>query len=874
MIDLTRLYKSLAVALSASLAIGAVGCGTDAPTVTPPDQTPPPDPGDPAPPAPPAVFAKRPSKSSTIAISPDDSIVAMVNPDDGSISVFQTSDNSRLSKIATGKNPSSIVIAGDGSTAYVANRDDNTVARVVDIDGGTPKVDKRLDVGSSPVGLALSPSGLKLFVAEFAESNISVIDTQTMMVVDKIAFDRPKALAVTNNGDESDDDEILIGAKFYGLPVAGREAKDDGRTGQIVTWPLTALHTPTKITLSPLDSGFKKGGGITAGTEVGISTSPNQLASMAVNGTKLYITSVSASPEGPTKFDNNVFPVVYVIDLTTNAELPGKGGTANLARKVVEAIPTPGTPVPRFIPGDLSDIAFVDNSNVGYTVGKAGDVMLRLVYGADLLIGSDGDPVETDLIPAGVGAPACQAPTGIVASKTLSGAYIACYANRKLAFVDFKTQKLTASVESSAAGANAVAESVRRGERFFFTGRARWSNDDTQRNPDGTLVMAGVAGNGGRGGEGWSSCGSCHPDGLTDNITWIFGTGPRQTTSMDGSFSHGTGEQKQRIFNWTAVNDEIHDFELNVRGVSGGLGVITNAANAAGDVTAQCANNFAFENQFPTAQITPMGASTKELTDNTTCKHKDWDDITAFVKTISPPHTSKVPDSTTAASIANGAKLFTAGGCAKCHGGTGWTVSRRPYDPAGGGATTLAAKAFSPLSFLLPVIQYNVARAQISAQPAITTADAAGATEPTVLAPLQLACALRNVGTFGVRDTSAVNNTDVAATLALEIRNDGTRAEGRAGYNVPSLYGVALGAPYLHHGQAASLADLFTDPRWSLHTNAGNKNFSLIDLSDKGAVADLSAFLKSIDPATAEIALPTDDAQGGTGFSFDACNSN
>jgi len=870
MTDLTRLYKSLAVALSASLAIGAVGCGTDAPTaVTPPDQTPP-DTNNPPPPPPPPVFAKRPSKSSTIAISPDDSTVAMVNPDDGSISVFSTADNSRIAKIATGKNPSSIVIAGDGTTAYVANRDDNTVARVVNINGaaGAPKADAAVDVGSSPVGLALSPSGLKLFVAEFAESNISVIDTQTMEVVDKIPFDRPKALVVTNNGDESDDDEILIGAKFYGLPVAGKEAKDDGRTGQIVSWPLTALHTGTKINLAPLDSGFKKGGGITAAGQTGIFTSPNQLSSMAVNGTKLYITSVSASPEGPTRFDNNVFPVVYVVDLTTNAEVTDGSGTANLARKVVDAIPTPSAATPRFIPGDLSDIAFVDNSTLGYTVGKAGDVMLRLVYDGNLKIGSNGNPVETDLLPTGTGAPACQAPTGIVASKTLQGGYINCYANRKLAFVDFKTQKLTASVESSAAGANAVAESVRRGERFFFTGRARWSNDDSIRNADGTIM---TLGNGGRGGEGWSSCGSCHPDGLTDNITWSFGTGPRQTTSMDASFSHGTGEQKQRIFNWTAVNDELHDFELNVRGVSGGLGVITNAVDPA-NAAAQCTNTFQSEIPVASASVGPMGASTKELNDNTSCKHKDWDDITAFVKTISPPHTSKVPDSATAASIANGAKLFKAGGCANCHGGTGWTVSRRPYDPAGGGATTFGAKAFTPLSFLLPIFQYNVARTQISGQPAIG-ADDSGPAE-AALAPLQLACALRNVGTFGVPDPNAANNNDVAATLTLEIRADGTRAQGRGGYNVPSLYGVALGAPYLHHGQAATLADLFTDPKWEIHTNAGNANFSRTDLTDSGAVADLSAYLKSIDPTTAEIAIPTDDGNGGTGLSFDACNSN
>ena len=80
------------------------------------------------------------------------------------------------------------------------------------------------------------------------------------------------------------------------------------------------------------------------------------------------------------------------------------------------------------------------------------------------------------------------------------------------------------------------------------------------------------------------------------------------------------------------------------------------------------------------------------------------------------------------------------------------------------------------------------------------------------------------------------------------------RAEGRAGYNVPSLYGLALGAPYLHHGQAATLSDLFSDARWNNHTSAGNANFGVGLTPSK--IADLSAFLRSIDASTAEIALP------------------
>jgi DNA-binding beta-propeller fold protein YncE len=855
MTDLTELYKRLTLVLFASCAFTAGACGTDSPTVQVPGDggggDPPPDTGGQAPPPPTAVFSVRASRSSTIAISDDDTHVAMVNPDDGSLSVFQTSDNSRISKVLTGPNPSSVVIAGDGSTAYVANRGDGTVTRVINIDGGTPKADFRVDVGAEPVGLALSPSGLKLFVAEFAEGRISVLDTQNdLAIIDTIAFDRPRALVVTNNADQSDDDEILIASHYYGTPVAGKEGKDDGRTGLVVTWPLTSLHTATKITLASIDSGFPKGGVAGAAT---VTTSPNQLASMAVAGTRVYVTSVSASPEGQTRFDNNVFPVVYVADWSSGTEVRDGSGTANLARKIVDKI-TAAPGAPRFIPGDLSDIAFIEGSRVAYAIGKAGDVMLRMDYsGATMSIGSTvGKPQEINLGTASVDGTACQEPIGLIVSGTLKRAYVNCWVTRRLGLVDLDSQTLTQTFEAAPAPASAADKSILNGKRFFFTGRARWSN---------------AGANGAAGGEGWSSCGSCHPDGLSDNITWIFPAGPRQTTSMDGTFSHGPGPQKQRALNWTSVNDELHDFEANVRNVSGGLGAITLANTALNPV--DCAT---LDKELPVTANVALGLSNKSLADNTaiaTCKRKDWDDITNYVETIVPVHALKFSDS---ASVERGKALFVSGNCNQCHGGSGWTVSSRPYDPTqptqsdgtGTGATDFGAQLLSIPSALAGFMHNADAtgtkRKQISEQPAI------GAVAGVPV--LQIACSLRDVATFGVPSanpgTPADDAAAKAATDALEVRGAGAPAiaEGFAGYNVPSLYGLAVGAPYLHHGQAATLADLFTDPRWINHTEAGSTNFSLT-LANADKLADLIAFLRSIDASTGEIALPS---------GFDACH--
>jgi hypothetical protein len=143
----------------------------------------------------------------------------------------------------------------------------------------------------------------------------------------------------------------------------------------------------------------------------------------------------------------------------------------------------------------------------------------------------------------------------------------------------------------------------------------------------------------------------------------------------------------------------------------------------------------------------------------------------------------------------------------------------------------------------------GVPRREISNQPANIPADPTGPAEATGVAPLQVACVVRNAGTFGVLG-------DQTATDALEVKNNGARAQGRGGYNIPSLYGLALGAPYLHHGQAQTLDDLFTRNAFAFHTNAGNANFSVVLGSDPQNLTDLKNFLLSIDAGTAEMPPP------------------
>jgi DNA-binding beta-propeller fold protein YncE len=787
---------------------------------------------------------RRASRSSSIALTGDRALVAMVNPDDDSLSIFQTSDDERVARVATGDEPSSVVIAPDDRTAYVANRADGTVVRVTGL-GAAAEVDASVDVGSEPVGLALSPTGAQLFVAEMAEGRVSVIDTESMEVSGFVDVDRPRALLVTNDGDGDDDDETLLVTEFFGRPVAGGEGKDTGRSGTIRRFALADLEEASEISLAAIDSGFHLGGDPSKPT---LTTSPNQLTAVAAANGRAYVTSVSASPEGPFRHDNNVYPVVYVADLASGTEVRGKDGSTNLARAIYDLVPASSPEAPRFVPGDLADIDFVPDTTVSYAVGRAADLMVRVDWAeTGVAIGS----TQNAVIDLG-GSDAlgrCQGPTGVVVDEDALRAYVNCWVSRRLAVVDLAAQAMAKTTESSPAPGTAAEQAIARGRRFYFTGRARWSFPGD---------------NGPVGGEGWSSCGSCHPDGLTDNITWSFNAGPRQSTSQDGSFSHGPGAQVQRIFNWTGIFEEHHDFERNTRDVSGGLGAITTAASAA-----DCNQ---LDKEIPVSlapggtPIGGLGTPLKVLADDpevALCGHKDWDDIDAFVRALRPARARRTSDPD---AVERGRALFADGGCAKCHGGPGWTISRLFWTPSVEINGDLAAADFEIPAFFPATWMYkngDLDRKLASAQPPIPVADVTGPAEPAAIPIAQISCLLRNVGTFGLLG-------DDTATAVLEKRlfqGAAVNAEGRAGYNVPSLYGLALGAPYLHHGQARDLAALLSDPRWRFHTNAGNANMSVI-LADPGKADDLIAFLLSIDEASPEIEVPADP---GSGDSFDSC---
>jgi hypothetical protein len=329
--------------------------------------------------------------------------------------------------------------------------------------------------------------------------------------------------------------------------------------------------------------------------------------------------------------------------------------------------------------------------------------------------------------------------------------------------------------------------------------------------------------------DAWSSCGSCHPDGLSDGVTWIFGTGPRQTLPLDGMFSKLTNMEDQRLLNWSAIRGSNNDFNNNSRNTQGGCGFASVVATGGIDPPAQCnstdpatppnltpANPAIYDHGITQGGSDALDAQTL------------W--IFAAVRALNQPQQGN---------LAAGAAVFAAN-CASCHGGAKWTKSQifhrdnpaaasqngPPLDP---GVTRLAP---APPVAAVPANEFFSFTCNSS----------------TIKY-------LEDVGTFDVTDPLEIRNNAAAST-----------AFGVNGFNVPSLLSINYHAPYLHRGQAQTLEEVFP-----LHgLGPGGTGFppstTIQTQLTAQQRADLLVFLKSIDGTTPHVRSEGDDFRDNLRF--------
>jgi mono/diheme cytochrome c family protein len=805
--------------------------------------------------------------------------------------------------LGAGSEPWQVAITPDGDTALVVLRHAQKLVKISGLKS-SPVKSGEVATGSEPTSVALTPTGARAYVANWVDGTVVGVDVGAMTIAQTIdlnatlasavslgagtgaraALAHPRSLAVTNNLDGNDADESVYVTEYFAHRATADSANGaNADTSKAATVYRIAVGSGTAaaIPLAPLsDTGFADESGAPTGCF------PNQLQAISLNGKYAYVLSICASPKGPSgpkvtatactpatiatdctglvdpvcvKVDGtsanpvcvdvasaktNTHPVLSVIDTTTNTEVTA--ATANLNAQFRALYTTaPATPddASRRYPLVASDIAFVPGTSIAYVSANGADAVFRVRFdaasGAIAEVGSAAARF-IDLAPAAAPAGSKgQLPVGIAISNSGKGlAFVASEATRIVSVVDLNTQALqgTAALPTTVPVAAMPAvgsdDDLRlKGKRVFNTGLARWSLK----------------------GQAWGACQSCHSDGLTDNVTWYFARGPRQSISLDGTFSKKDASD-HRILNWTGIVDEIADFEGNVRGTSGGLGAIVNDATAPTgnaqriNLANAGGNNHAGLNGSATlvADVNDplaLGAGNKSVL-------SDWANIDKFVQKIRSP---RAPTNLDATKVTAGRALFEQKNCQGCHGGDKWTISKVFWTPGVAANAALKTTPWTAPSGMPPSI---LPAATIGNRFMRFDSGNPGALD-------QIQCILRNVGTFGLAPASVAVDASFEKRANMTATAQGSELDGN-GYNPPSLLGLATGAPYLHAGTARSLEEMLGDA-FKNHHQALAVNF--LDPSDVNADAqraELVQFLLSIDAETAALAIPTAGATGGT----------
>jgi len=330
-------------------------------------------------------------------------------------------------------------------------------------------------------------------------------------------------------------------------------------------------------------------------------------------------------------------------------------------------------------------------------------------------------------------------PRGVVLNSTDTRAYVMDFLSRDIAVVDisgddpgqYKTLARIASADLPEAGS--VAAIVQRGKQLFNSAIGPEGEQDNSRRPAGRMSDF-----------GWGTCYSCHPQGLTDSVTWMFADGPRQAISMESTFEFGAAviqdgapalpDSHQRALNWSAVRDEVQDFTRNIRAVSGGGGLILGIPEGAAGL-----------GQVPDLVPTANTGRSTEL-----------DAIATYLAVgvrapISPMSSHDIR-------VQVGRVIFEVAGCQHCHGGPNWSISVLDYTPP---------------------------------------------PDTTEIVDAQLVRFLCRVGTFDPNLFSDGIGNEIRANNMANVQ-----ARGELGFNVPSLISVFAAAPYLHSGAAPTLDDV------------------------------------------------------------------
>jgi len=133
-----------------------------------------------------------------IAVKDNFVYVATGRPLMGEVLFINSNDYCIEATVTVGENPSGIAVTPDGKKLYVANQDSGNVSV---IDTNSRKVIATVEAGYSPTRVAITPDGKKALVSSRGSNSVTIIDTLTDKVLTVLATGKePFGIAISKDG--------------------------------------------------------------------------------------------------------------------------------------------------------------------------------------------------------------------------------------------------------------------------------------------------------------------------------------------------------------------------------------------------------------------------------------------------------------------------------------------------------------------------------------------------------------------------------------------------------------------------------------------------------------------------------------------------
>lgn len=817
------------------------------------------------------------TNSSPVTLSRDGRLLWSVNPAADTVSVISTKKNTVLKTIKVGDEPQGVAVDPANRYAYVANAAAGTVSviRITDasakrfkagLDKKRVKPRGQLATGSEPWNIVASPDGKRIFVANSSQDTITVIDAVgtkkkpldktgprvignvllrgSRCSPDPAAHFQPRGLAVTKSSKG-----LLVTSFEAVVRPGGRQGSDQGRNAVVCLLKIKTSSTSigsykpkARITLGSQDTGFKvdaSGDGIPDAT----AAFPNQLQSVVIRGNQAFLPGVAASPSGPLRFNVDTEAFVSVLN-GANSGGPTDAGAGKFINLHLGAQdPEPGKKKLFF--ANPWAIGFTTQSGAGqaYVVSAGSDLLVKANVAGDGKLSNTVDADTTRYIdlndpnnPATSGDKAGKNPQGIVVNAKGTRAYVQNFVSRNLTVVDLKKDAVKTVIRTAPLPPpGSPAEVVAVGAEMFFSSRGHFSK------PPGLTVSTDER----LSQTGWQSCSSCHFKGLTDGIVWTFPPGPRKSIPLNATFNPRNRAQ-QRILNYSAQRDENEDFDINTRNVSGpGPLAAAQACSAPPPATSlqdpnhglilgdadpnlgPCVINDLVKPNANRNQVTVrLPGSSTEVPAATALR--EW--VRNAIRTPNAAVRSTKLGGPSPSQVTQGRVLFTAAGCAACHGGQQWTRSILDFTPPPA-ATEIFTETTPPKLFGNPVAAQYLNRFLRNIGSFNRGVPGGGNELPPNIGADEKATQVLTNGVAGA----------VPDALGTDYNGDGKGF----GFAVPSLLGIDSLPPYYHNGACETLTCVVGDVKH--RTANGTRPDGLPQPGQRAAVV---AFLRSIDNST------------------------